>query len=74
EADRLLDQAITIYRAIGDRYSIPAMTGNYGWALRRAGRHADARPYLLRAADGFEAIGFTDYAERHRSAAAEDLG
>jgi len=45
------------------------MTGNYGWTLRRIGRHDDARPYLLRAADLFAAMGLGDYAERHRMAA-----
>ncbi len=41
-AEALLHQAITIYRAIGDRYSVAAKLGNYGWALRRAGRYRGA--------------------------------
>jgi hypothetical protein len=68
-ADQLLGQAIAIYEAIGDRYSVPASIGNYGWALKRVERYADARPYFLRAAELFAAIGFNDYAEQRRDAA-----
>jgi tetratricopeptide (TPR) repeat protein len=68
-ADQLLGQAIAIYEAIGDRYSVPASIGNYGWALQRVERYADARPYFLRAAELFAAIGFNDYAEQRRDAA-----
>ncbi len=64
-AEQFLDQAITIYQAIGDRYSVAAQVGNFGWTLRRLGAEARARPYLLRAAELFEALGLTDYAERH---------
>ncbi|MCS6883034.1 MAG: hypothetical protein RMK84_18885, partial [Oscillochloridaceae bacterium] len=68
-ADRLLVQAIAIYEAIGDRYSVPVQIGNYGWALRRAGRYAEARPYHARAAELFAAMGLDEYADRHRQAA-----
>jgi len=68
-ADRLLEQALAIYRTIGDRYSVPAQIGNYGWTLWRIGRHEQARPYLLQAADLFAEMGLVDYAERYRSAA-----
>ncbi len=68
-ADRLLDQAIELYNQIGSRYGVPAQIGNFGWELLRLGRPERARPYLLRAADLFEQIGLTDYAERHRRAA-----
>ena len=61
--------AVAIYEAIGDRYSVPAQIGNYGWTLLREGRAADARSYLLRAADLFDAMGLADYADRHRRAA-----
>ena len=47
------------------------MIGNFGWALQRASRYNDARPYLLRAAAYFDSMGFTDEAERHRHAAEE---
>lgn len=60
---------MAIYEAIGDRYSIAAKTGNYGWTLLGADRSAPARPYLLRAAELLEAMGLSDYAERHRRAA-----
>jgi len=69
EAGRLLEQALAIYQTIGDRYSVPAQIGNYGWTLWRIGRHEQARPYLLQAADLFAEMGLVDYAERHRSAA-----
>jgi tetratricopeptide (TPR) repeat protein len=69
-ANGLLDQAIAIYRQIGSRYSIPAQIGNFGWELLRLGEHKCAQPYLLQAANLFEEIGLTDYAERHRIAAA----
>ena len=68
-ADARLAQAVAIYEAIGDRYSVPAQIGNYGWTLLREGRAADARSYLLRAADLFDAMGLADYADRHRRAA-----
>ncbi|MCX7839081.1 MAG: hypothetical protein N2559_06450, partial [Anaerolineae bacterium] len=69
QADVLLDQAIQIYKQIGDRYSVPAQIGNYGWALLRLGEADRARPYLLRAAELFDEIGLNDYAARHRRAA-----
>jgi hypothetical protein len=69
EADWLLEQALVIYRTIRARYSVPAEIGNYGWTLWRIGRHEQARPYLLQAADLFAEMGLVDYAERHRSAA-----
>ena len=69
EADVLLEQALNIYRFIGDRYSIPAQIGNYGWTLRRLGRPQEARPYLRQAAELFDQIGLPEYAERHRRAA-----
>lgn len=68
-ADRLLDQATALYRQIDDNYAIAAQTGNYGWALRRAGQPERAAPYLHRAADLFTALGMADFAERHRNAA-----
>lgn len=71
-ADRLLTQAVAIYEALGDHYSVAAQTGNYGWALRRAGRIDDARPYLRRAAALFAKLGLHDYAERHQLAAEEE--
>jgi len=57
QADRLLSEAIAIYRAIGDRYSIAAKIGNYGLALLRAGKSEQAKPYLLQAAELFEEMG-----------------
>jgi Tfp pilus assembly protein PilF len=69
EADRLLEQAIAIYSAIGARYHVAAQTGNYGWALLRVGKPDRARPYLLRAAQLFAEMGLDDYAERHLQAA-----
>jgi tetratricopeptide (TPR) repeat protein len=69
QGDKLLEEAITLYKAIGDHYSVPAQTGNYGWALLRAGDPDGARPYLLRAAQGFAEIGLDDYAARHLQAA-----
>ena len=60
---------MAIYEAIGDRYSVAAKTGNYGWTLLGASRRAEAQPYLLRAAELFEAMGLSDYADRHRRAA-----
>jgi hypothetical protein len=59
EAAQLLQQAITLYQTIGDRYSVPAPIGNYGWALRRASHHDDACPYFLRADDLSAAVGLT---------------
>ena len=57
EADSLIEQAVAIYEVIGDRYSIAAQIGNYGWTLRRLGQYEWARPYLQRAADLFRAVG-----------------
>jgi tetratricopeptide (TPR) repeat protein len=71
-ADELLDKAVSIYRVIGSRYSIPAQIGNFGWALRRLGEPKRARPYLLHAAELFEEMGLMDYAERHRRAAGKE--
>ena len=47
------------------------MTGNYGWTLLRLDKKEFARPYLLRAAELFAAMGREHYAERHRRAANE---
>lgn len=66
-----LAQAIAIFTAIGARYHVAAQTGNYGWTLYNLDRKDQARPYLLRAAGLFEAMGLLDYAERHRRAAEE---
>jgi hypothetical protein len=74
EADQLLDQAATIYRQIGDAYAIAAQTGNYGWALRRAGQIEQSQPYLRRAAEHFMALGMPDFALRHSQAADEQEG
>ena len=68
-ANAKLHEAVQIYAAIGDRYSIPAQIGNFGWTLRRMGRSADARPYFLQAAQLFEDMGLMDYAQQARHAA-----
>jgi tetratricopeptide (TPR) repeat protein len=70
EGDRLLRLAVAQFEEIGDRYSVPAQIGNCGWELLRARRPSEALPYLLRAAELFDAMGLAEYAERHRSAAA----
>ena len=70
-ATSLLDAALAIYRAIGAHYHEAAQIGNYGWVLRRNGREAEARPYLLRAAELFAAMGMDDFAEEARAAAAD---
>jgi len=69
EAKQMLAKAISIYEIIGSRYSIPAQIGNYGWALLRAGKFAEACPYFEQAVPLFEAIGLDDYAQRHYQAA-----
>ncbi len=69
EADRLLAEATALYANHDDSYGIAAQTGNYGWALRRAGQPDRARPYLQRAAELFAALEMHDFAERHRQAA-----
>ena len=71
KADEFLERVIALYQQIGARYSVPAIVGNFGWALRRLGHKDRARLYLLRAADLFEKMGLLDYAERHRRAAQE---
>jgi tetratricopeptide (TPR) repeat protein len=71
EADRLLDQAIAIYREADDLFSIAEQIGNYGWTLRRVGKPEPARLYLHRAADLFAEMGLDDYADRHRWPAEE---
>lgn len=63
-----LQRAYAIYMEIGDRYSIAAQTGNYGWLLYEKGKYEEARPYLLRAAEYFTALGLLDQAERHQRA------
>lgn len=68
-ADQLLAEASALFSAAGDGYNVAAQTGNYGWALRRAGRPEAARPYLLRAAELFRELGMLDYAQRHYDAA-----
>lgn len=72
KADSVLKEAIAIYNAIGDRYSVPAQIGNYGWTLHRMGENEQAVPYFLQAAELFEDMGLDDYAERHRRAAEGD--
>lgn len=69
DADALLDQAVKIFREIGDRYSVAAQIGNYGWTLLDAGRPGEARPYLLRAAELFDEVGWADHADPDRRAA-----
>ncbi|MCC7189503.1 MAG: tetratricopeptide repeat protein [Anaerolineales bacterium] len=68
-ANEYLNRAINIYELIGSRYSVPAQIGNYGWKLYRLHEYEKAKPYLLQAADLFEKMGLTDYADRHRNAA-----
>jgi len=69
KANEFLNTAIQIYQQIGDRYSVPAQIGNYGWKLFRLGEHEKAKPYFIQAADLFEKMGLMDYAGRHRQAA-----
>jgi tetratricopeptide (TPR) repeat protein len=69
DARALLQQAVSLHQAIGDRYSVAADLGNFGLVLRDIGRPEEARPYLLQAAELFDAIGLTERAERHRRAA-----
>lgn len=69
EADELLQEAITIYEAIDDRYSVAAQIGNYDLALHHIGRNDLAQPYLERAANLFAEMGLDDYAEQLRQAA-----
>jgi hypothetical protein len=72
KAERLLNQALALYQAIGDRYSVAAQIGNFGLALLRADEEARARPYLRKAADLFEAMGLQNYAEMLRGYIEED--
>jgi tetratricopeptide (TPR) repeat protein len=67
QADTSLEKAIQIYNQIGDRYSVPAQIGNFGWELLRLNEPVRALPYLWRAAELFEQMGLNDYAERHRN-------
>ncbi len=62
QAEELIGQAIELFEAIGDRYSIGALWGNCGFALVRASRPAEARPWLERAAAHFHEIGMPDQA------------
>ncbi len=71
-ATELLNEAVQRYWAAEDYYSAAAQTGNYGWALRRLQRPDLARPYLLQAAELFDRMSLTEYADRHRQAA-EDV-
>ncbi len=73
KAEELLEQALIIYRAIGDRYSVAAQIGNFGWTLLRLGALDRARPYLFQAAELFENMGLLDYAERHYYYAKQNL-
>jgi hypothetical protein len=71
-ATELLNEAVQRYWAAEEYYSAAAQTGNYGWALRRLQRPDLARPYLLQAAELFDRLSLTEYADRHRQAA-EDV-
>jgi tetratricopeptide (TPR) repeat protein len=71
QATDLLNQAVKLYWAAGEQYSAAAQIGNYGWALRRLGRADLAKPYLEQAATLFDQLGLTEFAERHRAAAAD---
>ncbi|MBP1468798.1 tetratricopeptide repeat protein, partial [Candidatus Chloroploca sp. M-50] len=71
EADQLLQQALALYQAIGDRWSIAAQTANYGWALHHRNQPAAARSYFARAADLFAVIGSEDRVQKYQQLAAE---
>jgi hypothetical protein len=62
----MLQKACGMYMDIGDRYSIAAQTGNYGWLLYEKGNFRESRPFLLRAAEYFTVLGLYDQAERHQ--------
>ncbi len=66
-ADELLAQAIDLFTQIGDRYSVPAQIGNYGWALLRLNQAERAQPYFARAAEQFEQIGMKEFAVQCRA-------
>ncbi|MGC9084408.1 MAG: tetratricopeptide repeat protein, partial [Anaerolineae bacterium] len=69
KARALLQQAVDLHRAIGDRYSVAADLGNFGLVLRELGRLDEARPYLLQAAEIFDQIGLPQWAAQARRAA-----
>ncbi|MBI4671119.1 MAG: tetratricopeptide repeat protein [Chloroflexi bacterium] len=66
-ADALLEQAIELFHQIGDRYSVPAQIGNYGWALLRLNQAERAQSYFSRAAELFEQVGMANFAEQCRT-------
>lgn len=63
QAEALLEQALAIYHAIGDRYNQAAVFGIHGFALLLADKPQAARPYLLKTADSFEAMGMADFTQ-----------
>jgi len=67
-ARQALQHACRMYLEIGDRYSVAAQTGNYGWLLYEKGKFAEARPYLWRAAEYFTVLRLHEQAERHQKA------
>jgi tetratricopeptide (TPR) repeat protein len=67
-AGETLQKACSMYMDIGDRYSIAAQTGNYGWLLYEKGKLKEAQLFLLRAAEYFTVLGLHDQAERHQRA------
>jgi tetratricopeptide (TPR) repeat protein len=69
QAIEMLDQANQLYLKIGDRYSIAAQTGNYGWLMQRIEQPTLAKHYFLRSAELFTALGLEEQTERHLQAA-----
>lgn len=59
QSHHLLEQALMLRDAIADAYGAAADLGNYGSALLRRGRGAEALTYLQRARDGFATQGLT---------------
>ncbi len=71
EARRLLNQAIAMHRAIGDRYSVATDHFNFGLALLNLERPCEALPHLEQALEGYNALNFTALVARTEKLLAE---
>ena len=66
EAQRLLEQAVALHRAIGSTYDVATDYFNFALVLRNRGRPSEARDFFLRAAEGYARIGLESHAEEAR--------
>jgi tetratricopeptide (TPR) repeat protein len=68
KADSLFKEVLETFQMLGYRYHYAEATGDYGLTLNQVGKSLEARPYLERAIELFEALEVPKIAQRYRDA------